>query len=269
MTKAHGGPGYRRCNLVQDRTSENIRSEPSLTEIIEKRRTLQSTHAVPSDANHAPSPNTRQSRFLRIGQWASTITPALATSSIALRSHSAIRRSGTDNQTHSESEHKPGEASLQQTASPSQHSAVLEDRGQNLPHDYYEFEWFRVLIGMILLMVSEVIIFVLAISGKLLVVFYWQTILISIAIGLFLSLLYTGAFVVLTEYHEAVENFFNRYIRLRPGVQHACLRLFAYGYASIAIAAVVVVRNKGIRGPLTMTTHPQAEGRSAHTWRLG
>ena len=87
-----------------------------------------------------------------------------------------------------------------------------------------------------LLMVSEVIILVLALYGN--VVLLWQSVLTSIAIGLFSLLLYTGIFVVLTEYHEAVENFFNKYARIRPGLQHLCFRLCAYIY-SLGVVAVL------------------------------
>ena len=251
---AHGKPGYRRCNLVQESTSDNIRPKLSLTNFIEVRRTLRSEHTVPSDAGHTSSLDTWQSRFLRIGQWPSRLRTDLATSPIALRSHSIIHRTGTDlqneelsigtarsrtrsdNQMHSESEHEPGEVSLPHNASSSQHSTVLEDLGQDLPYDYYQFEWFWILIGMILLMVIEAIVIVLDVFGN--VVTFWQNVLTFIAIGLFSLLLYIGFFVVLREYHEVVENFFHKYTRMRPGLQHICLRVCAYIYA-LGVNAVI------------------------------
>ena len=251
---AHGKPGYKCCSLDQERASETIRSEPSLTNIIDKRRILRSTHNLQSDAEYAPSQDTSQPPFLRIGQWPTRITPDLAPSSIALESHSVIRWTGTelqneeinigparlrthsDNQMHSEHELESGEVSLPHDASSSEHSALLEDGGQDLSHNYYQFEWFRILIGMMLLMVSEVIIFGLFAFDS--VVLLWFSIVTSIAIGLFSLVLYAGIFVFLMEYHEAVGNFLNRYARLRPGLQHFCLRLCAYVYALGVIAVL-------------------------------
>ena len=250
---AHGKPGDNCCNLVPEHTSEGIISKPSLTEVIEKKR---STHNLPSDAEHAPSHDTGQAHFLRIGQWPSRMTPELATPSIALETHSAIRRTGTDlrneeisigtarprirsdDQTRSNYQDEGGDVSMP----PSEHSAVFEDRGQDPPHDYYQFEWFRLLIGMVLAMVSEVIIsvLILVVDGATMIVIFWKIILISVAIGVSSLLLYTGIFVLLMEYHEAIENFLNRYARLRPALQHACLRLCAYIYALGVIAALSV-----------------------------
>ena len=180
------------------------------------------------------------------------MTPELATPSIALETHSAIRRTGTDlhneeisigtarsrihsdDQTRSDHQDEGGDVSMPL----SEHLVVSEDRGQDPPHDYYQFEWFRILVGMVLAMVSEVIIFVLVDFGN--IVLFWFQILTSIAMGIGLLLLYTGIFVLLMEYHEAVENCFNRYARLRPGLQHACLRLCAYIYALGVIAVLPV-----------------------------
>lgn len=148
----------------------------------------------------------------------------------------ARSRTCSDNHTHSESEHDPREVSLPHNASSSQHSTVLEDLGPDLPRNYYELEWFRILIGLILLMVSEVVVLALVERGD--VLGFWDYNVTFVAIGLSSLLLYTGTFVLLTEYHEAVEDFFNKYIRIRPGLQHICLRLCAYIYALGVIAVL-------------------------------
>ena len=262
---AHGKPGDKCCNPVQEHTSEGIISNPSLTEVIEKKRF---THNLPSDAEHASSHDTGQAQFLRIGQWPSRITPELATPFIALETHSAIRRTGTDlrneeisigtahsriysdEQTHSDYQHEYGDVSVPHNTTSYEHSAVFEDRGQDPPHDYYQFEWFRLLIGMVLAMVSGVIIFVLilVVYGATMIVIFWKMILISVAIGVSSLLLYTGIFVLLMEYNEAIENCLNRYARLRPALQHACLRLCAYIYALgvIAVLSVWMIETSGL-----------------------
>ena len=85
-------------------------------------------------------------------------------------------------------------------------------------------------------MVSEFVIFLLIMMGNVVLLLY--LILTFIAIGLFSLMLYTGIFVVLMEYHEAVENFLNSYARFRPSSQHFCLRLCAYVYALGVIAVL-------------------------------
>ena len=253
---AHGKPGYKCCNLLQDSTNEGIRSKPSLIYLIERRRSLRSTHNVQSGGEHAPSQDTRQPQFLRIGQWPNRMTPDLATPSIALEPHGAIRRTGTelqneelsigsarsrtnsDDQTRSEHQHEFGDVSLPHNTSSSEHSAVLKDRGQDLPHDYYQFEWFRILIGMMLLTVSEVTIITLTTFQS--IVKLWEFILMSLAIGLLSLLPYTAFFVFLMEYHGAVESFLNKYARLRPGLYYLGLRLWAYVHVLSVLAVLLL-----------------------------
>ena len=278
---ALGEPGCKPCNIAQARTSIFTRSEPSLINVLEKRQIFlsgggTSTHNLQSDAGHGPSQDIRQREFLRIGQWSTKITPEFATPSIALESHSAIRRTDTellneeisidtarsrtrsDDQTSSEHQHEYGDVSQPHTTSPSEYLAVFEDRGPNSSDYYYQFESFRILIGMMLLMVSEVMIRVLAFKPPVMIL--WFHVLTSITIGLVSLLLYIGIFVVLMEYHEAVANFLNRYARLWPGLQRFCLRLCAYVYALGVIAGLgwwlfglSVGRSRGVVGPFRIS----------------
>ena len=191
------------------------------------------------------------------------MTPKLANPSIALEPHCAIRRTGTDlqneeisigtarsrtrsdDQMRSEHENEFGEVSPSHDTSLSEHSTILEVQGQNLSRNYYQFEWFRILIGMMLLLVSEVIIYGLVIFGGMdlregLGFFEFIIVVFSVlvAVILFVPLLYTGTFVVLMEYHEAMGKFLYRYARLPPGMQHICLRLCAYFYAVGAVTGL-------------------------------
>lgn len=112
-----------------------------------------------------------------------------------------------------------------------------KDKGLFLSRELYRFEWFRILIGMVLFVFFEVItVFLQFTAGSVIVL--WQTILISVAVLLSSSLLYTGMFVVLMEYHEAIENFLDKHAHLLPGLQHTCLRASAYIYACGVIAVV-------------------------------
>ena len=84
-----------------------------------------------------------------------------------------------------------------------------------------------------LLLVSEVTIFGALDFGG--IIRSWLYFLVFAAIGLFISLLYTGIFVILMEYHEAMDKFLYRYARLPPGLQHNCLCFCAYFYAVGAV----------------------------------
>lgn len=89
---------------------------------------------------------------------------------------------------------------------------------------------------MVLLMVSEIIISILVTFAD--IVELWPFFLSSLAIGLCSSLLYTGIFVFLTHYNEAIEKSLDRYARVRPWLQRICLRICAYAYACGVLAAV-------------------------------
>ena len=243
-------------NPIQGCTSKYTISEKPLTLIAEKRRTMlsendTSTHNSQSEAGHGPSRDISQKQIMRIGQWPMGMTSAPATPSIALRSQNTIRRTGTDlsneetttdivrPRIHPQAENESVRDSLPQDTSSAESLVVSEDTRLISSRDYYQFEWFWVLIGMIFLMVSEIIIIGLVLFAN--VVVLWAPILMSVAIGLISSLLYTGIFVILLEYHEAMEKFLDKYACLGPGLQHLCLRVCAYVYACGVIVAIAFV----------------------------
>lgn len=254
-----GKPGYKKCNMVHESASEDAGAEPSLINTAENRRTViregsTSMHRVQSDAGYEISHGTRQPQFLHVGQWPAKMTPDFATPSVSLQTTIAIHRTGTelqneeesvgtihsrtcsDDGTRSEHQHESGEIPQPHDAPPTEDLTLSQDRGQKLPCDYYQFEWFWILIGMVLLLVSEFIIFFLVMLQN--IVTLWPSFLILLGIGLCSSLLYTGIFVVLTEYHEVVEKFLDRYARVRPWLQRICLRVCTYAYACGVLAAV-------------------------------
>ena len=167
-----------------------------------------------------------------------------ATSSIALEAHNAIRRTGTDLQNeeanigtvrsrtysdgNTQAEHEATGAPQSHDTSSMEGLVVTEAGRRDLSRDYYRFEWFWILIGMIFLMVSEIIISILARLRD--IVILWRSVLFSVAVGLASLFLYTGVFVLLGEYHEAMERAVEKYARLDPGLQKLCLRFCAYAF---------------------------------------
>ena len=231
--------------------------------VIEKSRTISiergnDGRGAQSNAEHGPFHDTRCRHFLRIGQWPASTNSALAGPSTALESLIAIRRTGTDLQNeetnigtvHSrtisdnstQSETEAARMSHPHDTSSVETLVQSNDSSPNLSLHYYQFEWFRILIGMVLLMVSEVIVFALVVVATTTsVIGLWRKFLISVAVGLFSSLLYVSIFIVLVEYHEAIEEFLDKHAHLWPGLQHTCLRASAYIYACGVIAVICYI----------------------------
>ena len=248
-----GKPGYMCYNPIQGRTSKYTISKKPLTLVAGKRRTMisesdTSTHNSQSEAGHGPSRDTSQLQVMRIGQWPTGMTSASATPSIALRFQDTIRRTGTDlnneetiigivrPRTHPQAENESVRDSLPQDTSSAESLVVSEDTRLISSRDYYQFEWFLLLIGMVFTMVSQIIVFGLVLLGN--VVGLWISFLTSIAVGLISSLFYTGIFVILLEYHGAMEKFLDKHACLGPGLQQKYLRFCAYMYAFGATTAI-------------------------------
>ena len=192
---------------------------------------------------------------MRVGQWPTETTPNPSASSIALETHNAIRRTGTDLQNeeadmgtvrtrtnskdNTQAEDEAARSPQPQDPPSLENLVVTEARRHLLSRDYYRFEWFRILIGMIILLVSEIIISVLVRLGD--IVTLWQSVFNSVAIGLASLFLYTGFFVLLGEHHEAMKRAVEKYARLSPRLQRTCLRFCAYAFSCSVIAAVAYI----------------------------
>ena len=208
-------------------------------------------HGAQSNAEHEPFHNTRHRPFLRIGQWPAPTTSALTGPSIAPESHNAIPRTGTGLQNDgtyigtvhptvlscntTQSETEAAGASHLRDVSSAGNSIGSKDKGLFLSRELYQFEWFRILICMLLSVVLEIIAVVLWVGS---IVELWWLILGSVANVLFSSLLYVSIFVVLMEYHEAIEKFLDKHAHLWRRLQRTCLRASAYIYACGVIVVI-------------------------------
>ena len=226
---------------------------------LEKRHATQtesqsSTHDAQSQAGHDIIGDRRR-KILRIGQWPARNTSPLFNSPIALETDCNIRRTGTDLQNEEENvgtarsrlhpgshlqiasgdEEETSQSALAENAIP------IIDSGLDLSRNYYNFEWFWILLGMMVLNVSAIIsleIFVLArLSSS--IIGFWLPLVISISIDIVSFTLYTGLFVVLKEYHEVIEKAVIKYARLPRGLQSFCLRICAYVYAVGVVVCVI------------------------------
>ena len=203
---------------------------------------------------------------MKIGQWPTRTTSAPTAPSVFLQIHNTVHRTGTDLQNEevnmgivrsrapndtTQAENEAAGIVQPQNASSAHNPGVTEDRGPELTLDYYHFEWFRILIGMILVMVSQIIVSVLTLLGDILVLL--QPVLTSIGIGLVSSVLYTGFFVVLMEYHEAVGKAVHKYTRLHPRSQQKCLRFCAYAYPCSVVVGLALVFYLDWEGDLNLS----------------
>ena len=191
---------------------------------------------------------------MRIGQWPKRKTSVSTTHPIALENQGAIRRTGTDlhndeinignvhSRTPLDDNRQFGDdasgTSQSDDAALADMSVVTRDKPSTTPHDYYQFEWFWILIGMVLVMVSALII-----DGLI----FYQNIVspivaIRVALGLLSLLIYTSTFVILTEYHEPMERFLDKYARIGPGLQQGCLRFCTFLYA-LGLIGVTIYRS--------------------------
>lgn len=184
---------------------------------------------------------------MRIGQWPTKTTLA---PSVVPEAHSSIRRIGTDpvneelsvgvvrSRTCPNDGGQPeNDAARETPPHDTEHCVATQAQGSVLSYDYYQLEWFWILIGTILLMVSETVIWFLVTFGDFAIIILPIPVLISIAIGLVSSMHYIGVFFILMEHHEEIESAIYKYTRLRPGSQNLCLRVCAYAYACGVIVA--------------------------------
>ena len=243
--------------LIQEHSSNYTRLEQGLIILAETRRMMlnesgTSTHKSHSDAGDGTSHNPEQPRFMRIGQWPTKLTSALATPSTAPETHSAIHRTVTDLQNEeiamdtirssassdgsTQSENDATRVDQPHGTASNEGLVEIKDSGHSAIRNYYHFEWFRILVSMIFIIISEVIIYGLSTYSN--IVSLWQIFLGMAAMGLVASILYTGLFVILMEYNVVMENFVQTYARLQPGLQHICLRVCAYLYACGVIGGI-------------------------------
>ena len=120
--------------------------------------------------------------------------------------------------------------------------------------EVFRLEWFSVLVFMLLLSICELIIFVLTIEATPRL-FDMQDMQFNGAGPDFLSLLimaataggviwlnvivYTGFFVFLTEYHNAIGKFLDQFLFLPRHVQRASLRALTYSYGVLGVIGLV------------------------------
>ena len=193
---------------------------------------------------------------MRVGEWRKKSRSAGTTNDIALQAHNTARRTGTTLQleeanmrtaqreirTHDESQtaNNPEGRSLPPNCRSPETLLATENPRIGISRDYYQCEWFRILIGMMLLLISTIILPVIFLSGRSVVDLY-EPALFSIIIGLFSSIFYIAIFVFLEEHHEGLERLFNTCIHTSPRSQKICLRLFAYVYPCGVLVADTLV----------------------------
>ena len=189
---------------------------------------------------------------------------------IEVPEHHAIARTGTNLSREerevetSQSLHEPSSggsmspASVAETRSlnataTSPNDPFLADNTGSISHsqEVYRLEWFAVLVFMLLLSISELIIFVLLTvevggSGRANETVNGPDGLTSIFSGSMTALiacpiiwtsvtLYTAFLICLTEYHKAVGNNLDRFMFIPRRVQHMSIRVIAYMYGLLCL----------------------------------
>ena len=187
---------------------------------------------------------TRKTAFMRVGKWPKRSRSVGTTNDIALQAHNTTRRTGTtlrleeanmctaqrEIRTHDRTQtaNDTEGSSLQPNSNSPETLLATENQRIGIFRDYYQCEWFWILIGMMLLLISEIILSVISEFGSFVALFI--PVLVSITIGLVSSILYIAIFVFLAEHHEVLERLIKTYTHISPRWQKSGLRLFAYIY---------------------------------------
>ena len=226
----------------QSRTRDHLRRLEPLTHVLEKRISNVSENSCDmyNTQGDVEGPF-EQPTYFPIGQWPTKSTSISATTSITLVAHNTVRRTGTDLQAEEmnigtvRSRTNPNcsaQAEVEAAGAPQPSSAEAFVTTHGLEHpptpEYIQYEWLRVLIAMILLLITETILMILIRLEDMVVL--WRQICISVAIALVSTILYTGAFVVLKQYHGVIGKTIRKYIWLSLRLQRSCLRLLVYVY---------------------------------------
>ena len=133
----------------------------------------------------------------------------------------------------------------------SPHDLLLADNTGSTSHsqEVFRLEWFSVLAIMLLLSICELIISVLIMltnprsidplrPAAQDVELIWQVAVIACSMIWCTLTVYTGFFVFLTEYHNAVGELLDRVLFLPHRVQQMSLRVVAYSYGVLWITGL-------------------------------
>ena len=207
----------------------------------------QTGNADEDDLRHKKPQNIKDEQYLRVGQWIVASPANQTTSHVPPENLNVSRRTGTDLQNE---EHNM--MSVDSTPGPRDALKVGVDSSLSFRHactvpwetlettnpasspvqHYYQFEWFRILIGQMLLASSFVVLMMIyflgATRGK--VMGYWSIILRTVSIELIFLLFYIVTFVVLTHYHGHLGKFGERWTGISRPTQRKWLRISAYLY---------------------------------------
>lgn len=203
------------------------------------------------------------SQFLPVGRWVSRPRSNDGNQNYVLQNRTTVQRTGTDlvneesdigatrNRTLPRNDIRvDNEVATRDQPNESAHvenSAMPSDQHMALIPDYYRYEWFRILIGLIIVMASEIIITVLVrISPDLSISLTTGRVVDSVIsiyqmafFALEAILLYTVIFVTLRQHHRSLGAFFRNYCKLSYPVQRGSLRFLAYAYPCTTCALLL------------------------------
>lgn len=216
-------------------------------------RDRSSSQSGPSDTGHQTIHKTRVSQVMTVGQWATEKTLGLDMASAPIGNRGPPRRTGTDIQQEEEtvgsgvhsraaSHHDPsgsqaGEIHQPQIIVSTEDQMTAKERTPDF--GYYHFEWFWILIAMILSLVCGTIIYLLVTFGN--IISSLARMFAVLGVGTAAVFIYTGSFVLLTKYHEVLGKAIARYTHIRRHLQRICLRICAYLYFFCTIGVLVFI----------------------------
>ena len=120
---------------------------------------------------------------------------------------------------------------------------------------YYRLEWFWLMVSMIVVLITEMVVFeiflsVLLVVSNTAIVVLWRQMLIKCGLIIASTTFYACAFVVLTEFHAPLGNLLERYLRLDRRFQRRCLRVAACTYLFGFFILLTLIDVEVVMGPL-------------------
>ena len=178
-------------------------------------------------------------RIIRVGQWELGKEPS-SESTVPLQQRE-IRRIGTDIQTEEQS---VGVVRSRTTPpfeeeEPSNPGSTANESTR--PNDYYQFEWFWILILTILLSVIEATVFILLFLVNLTrrIVEVYNVVLAALGWILLPSFAYSATFVTISTFHVALKSMIESYMKISHKRQRTILRVAAWCWLPIILTLTI------------------------------
>ena len=128
---------------------------------------------------------------------------------------------------------------------PNNRFTTTEEINLYIPTDYRRFEWYWILVLVMISSVSAIVISTLVPPGQ--VIQFFEEIPYTVSIMLTFFLGYTGTFVLLSIFHETTEKTLEQYCRISRQRQRILLKVLAWScppfvlLSTVALTSIIIL----------------------------